>query len=372
MAVCPDFSIPAPFFYVNTFYDILYQSEDAKRIFGEHANFFSLIDVESRRKFQRLAERRIEPQKFELLLNTVQSPAMLFDIHLKWNRDNHCSILCIEQSQRYQQITEVLTRFTQRLGMTNYDLLRRKEELERLLANLQQSNAQNDRLAELGRIAASIAHEIRNPLTSIRGLVQLLAPNLTSSAKLSYIDIIISEINRVNSIITEFLKTAKPAPPLKEAIPVTDLFAELELLCHSESLLQGIELVILPVDPSLMIYADRLQMKQVLLNMLHNAMEAISDLPNSRTGMIQFEAERFGRYVQIRIEDNGVGMDEQTRTHLFSPFFTTKNSGTGLGLSTCYHIVELHGGTIDVESTPGLGTVFRIYLPTVDKKPELS
>jgi PAS domain S-box-containing protein len=227
---------------------------------------------------------------------------------------------------------------------------------------------QNDKLAVLGKIAAAIAHEIRNPLTSIRGFIQLLAPDLKKLGKQEYVSIILSEIDRANDIIYEFLNSSKPSAPLKQTVLVGLLLKELILLSESEANMRGCELNCEIFDPYLMVSIDVKQIKQVLLNMIKNAMDAIDEVKDDRKGLIEIIARREGDHAVFVIRDNGKGMDRQTLGKLFDPFFTTKESGTGLGLSVCERIISNHGGFIHVESQLNIGTEFSVYLPSSDGK----
>jgi signal transduction histidine kinase len=228
---------------------------------------------------------------------------------------------------------------------------------------IEQTAFQNDKLAMLGKIAAAIAHEIRNPLTSIRGFIQLLNPYLKEIGKEEYSRIMLSEIDRANDIIYEFLNSSKPSAPMKQKVLVGLLLKESVLLSESEALMKGCELHSEIFDPYLTISVDVKQIKQVLLNIVKNAMDAIYEVREGRKGRIDISARREGKYALISIRDNGKGMQRTTLNRLFDPFFTTKEEGTGLGLSVSYRIICNHGGTIHVDSQLNEGTEFLIYLP---------
>lgn len=234
---------------------------------------------------------------------------------------------------------------------------------------IEQTAYQNDKLAMLGKISASIAHEIRNPLTSIRGFIQLLRPHLMSLGKDEYARIILTEIDRANDIIYEFLNSSKPSAPQTTVIPVTSLLKEVVLLTESEALMKGCQ-IILHLDertPSYYISVDVKQIKQVVLNLIKNALDAIDDKMNDHgKGMIEIGMQQNDKQISIIISDNGRGMDQNTLNHLFNPFFTTKEGGTGLGLSVSYRIIKNHGGSIAVNSQVGTGTEFTITLPKMD------
>ncbi|BBH24840.1 hypothetical protein Back11_61850 [Paenibacillus baekrokdamisoli] len=231
---------------------------------------------------------------------------------------------------------------------------------------IEQSAYQNDKLAMLGKIAAAIAHEIRNPLTSIRGFIQLLRPHLTQLGKEEYSRIILGEIDRANDIIYEFLNSSKPSAPMKQEVQINSLLKEVILLSDSEAHMKGCQINHETYDENLTISIDVKQIKQVILNIVRNAMDAIGELEDDRGGRIDIITKREGSYGEITIRDNGKGMDSTTKVKLFDPFFTTKAAGTGLGLSVSYRIVRNHSGTIRVVSNIGEGTEFNIYLPLVE------
>ncbi|RKP53914.1 PAS domain-containing protein [Cohnella endophytica] len=233
---------------------------------------------------------------------------------------------------------------------------------------IEQAAFQNDKLAMLGKIAAAIAHEIRNPLTSIRGFIQLLNPYLKEVGKQEYGRIILSEIDRANDIIYEFLNSSKPSAPMKQQILVGLLLKETVLLSDSEALMKGVEIQHEIYDPFLTIAVDVKQIKQVLLNMIKNALDAIVETDDQRKGRIVITSRKEGKYALITIRDNGKGMQRATLNRLFDPFFTTKEAGTGLGLSVSYRIIRNHGGTIHVDSQLDEGTEFLLYLPYVEGK----
>ncbi|MGU3473503.1 ATP-binding protein [Paenibacillus sp. D51F] len=231
---------------------------------------------------------------------------------------------------------------------------------------IEQTAYQNDKLAMLGKIAASIAHEIRNPLTSIRGFIQLLRPHLVELGKEEYAKIMVAEIDRANDIIYEFLNSSKPTAPMKQTISLTSLLKEVSLLSESEALLHNCEIYLESHEVDMLVSIDVKQIKQVVLNIFKNAMDAIGELNGERPGRIDVVLRRQAGFAEITVKDNGKGMDRSTLNRLFDPFFTTKESGTGLGLSVSYRIIRNHGGTIRVTSSAGEGTVFTVYLPIAE------
>lgn len=218
---------------------------------------------------------------------------------------------------------------------------------------------QTEKLAIVGQLAAGAAHEIRNPLTSVRGFIQLLQKELSGSPKAEYIDIIIAEIDRVNAIINEFLKLAKPATPRRISCPLKDLFNEIRVLVESEAFIKNVD-VTEEIDDLPEIMIDKEQVKQVLINIIQNSFDA---MPHGGKLAIRVGAEPGEEAIRISVQDSGCGMDPEIVEKIFKPFYTTKESGTGLGLSVSLQIIENHGGRIEVDSAPGRGTTINIYLP---------
>jgi PAS domain S-box-containing protein len=220
----------------------------------------------------------------------------------------------------------------------------------------------NEKLAAVGSMAAGIAHEIRNPLTAVRGFIQLLHAQPVQSKKKEYIDIIIEEIDRANTVLKDFLSFAKPAFPKRQLVGVLELLEEIRLLTESEALLREINLDFSYAMELPDMYIDKDQLKQVLLNIIKNAFDAVE--AHGRVGVTAVWKLALGK-VSIIVEDNGMGMDQKTVSRIFDPFFTTKDTGTGLGMAVSYQIIKNHDGEINVESTPGNGTTFNVILPVV-------
>jgi PAS domain S-box-containing protein len=227
---------------------------------------------------------------------------------------------------------------------------------------LEKAMMRNEKLAAVGTMAAGIVHEIRNPLTTVRGFIQLLHNELINNPKKGYLDIIIDEIDRANSILNDFLSFSKPTSLKRQKIPVFTIIEEIRLLAESEALLKDLELDFSCPAEILCVYIDKDQIKQVLLNIVKNAFDALTT-----HGRVTITAglEPESDMVYIKVTDNGIGMDTMTVSKIFDPFFTTKESGTGLGMAVSYQIIRNHGGMIQVESYPGNGTTFSILLPIV-------
>ncbi len=238
-----------------------------------------------------------------------------------------------------------------------------EEKIQKTTADLRKTEAQlirSEKLAALGQLAAGIAHEIRNPLTSINILIHSLTENFSSEdSHREDLKVIEEEIDRINEILDRFLRFAKPAPPLLEKTEVATIFEETLQLLRPRMEKQGVQIEkefhALP-----MILMDREQMKQVALNLLLNAVQA---MPSGGTLAMRGQNSRDGQWVTISVQDSGVGIPEEDINKLFDPFFSTREGGIGLGLSIAHRIIDQHQGKIEVESTPGTGTLFTIWLP---------
>jgi two-component system sensor histidine kinase PilS (NtrC family) len=224
-----------------------------------------------------------------------------------------------------------------------------------------------DRLAAIGELSAHIAHEIRNPLTSISGSVQLIAQGEGIGAKdKKLLEIVVRETDRLNGLINDFLAYARPTRPTKMPVQLRELLILVESLLATNPRFDNVKIMNRCRD-DLCIVADHGQMEQVFWNLLVNASEAMPD-----GGQITIDAETIrggtgnshgGNIVRIIVADTGKGMDGDEMSRVFEPFFTTKSGGTGLGLATVYRIMEAHGGRIMVDSTRGVGTKFTLSLP---------
>jgi signal transduction histidine kinase len=223
-----------------------------------------------------------------------------------------------------------------------------------------------DRLATLGELAAGAAHEIRNPLTSIRSSVQFLRKKLNDSTDIEMANDLISEVDRINEIIEGMLSFAKPQPLKKENTKLKTILLQTIQLITNTARKEGVELCLNYQANSEDIFADPSQLKQVFLNIIMNAIQAIEDEPGRIDINVTFSDRQYKYTPEYLIEiiDNGIGISNDYIDKIFDPFFTTKNEGTGLGLSISYGIINQHGGEIEFFSDPGMGTKVKIRIPS--------
>ncbi|MDR7002204.1 ATP-binding protein [Neobacillus niacini] len=231
------------------------------------------------------------------------------------------------------------------------DISERKEQTEQLLQK-------SEKLALLGQMAAGIAHEIRNPLTSIRGFIQLFKSGQNYP---EYYDIVLSELDRINSIVSEFLVLAKPTAAVFIEKDVKNLVNDVITLFNTQSILNNVQIFV-EFDSDLpMVMCEENQLKQVFLNLLKNAIEA---MPKGGNIDVKVKQKEEGK-ISIQIIDQGMGIPENRISTLGEPFYTTKEKGTGLGLMTCYKIIDSHNGEIKITSVVEEGTTVEITLPTI-------
>ena len=241
------------------------------------------------------------------------------------------------------------------------DITIRKTQSERLLQK-------SEKLAMLGQLAAGIAHEIRNPLTSIIGFIHLLKSN---NLKEEYFDIVFSELERINSIVGEFLVLAKPSVVTFVEQDVKELIKDVVTLINTQSILNNVQIFVEFESDLPMVSCEKNQIKQVFLNLLKNSIEAMP-----KGGIIDLKVkEKEEGKISILIIDQGIGIPKERMSTLGEPFYTTKEKGTGLGLMTCYKIIEGHNGKLTIQSKLDEGTTIEIILPTITQsllKMELS
>lgn len=222
---------------------------------------------------------------------------------------------------------------------------------------------QNKRLASLGQIASAIAHEIRNPLSSIRGLAQyLFQSSYEKDEQKDDLKIIIKEVDRLNQLINQLLDFSRPKQLNLTSFILENLIKDLINLLKLESREKEVEFQLLSDFSPQYIVADKDQIRQALMNIILNSIQAVSEKGKITISLNSAEYKD-SRALLVSIKDDGTGIDREKLPHIFDPFYTTRSKGTGLGLSIAYNIIEMHQGTITVDSDKGKGTEVKVFIP---------
>lgn len=356
--------IPFPFFVIDDDFNIVGGSEESFSQFPSVSNFLELVDFGSRKKAERFMKPIYASTKIELNLMTKNHSLILYDVYTQWEDDSRIYIFCIEKQESIQQIQEIITKLEKQLETENLTLLEKHEHMERTLKKMEQVVIHHDNLNNFGKMASSIANELKRPLVSIKGFLQLLKPFLIEIDKDHYADIALEEVDHANNLIYQYLSATNPSVPEVKQVKIQKLITEVidstqgaatKFRCELNYMKEQI-LPVIDIDPK--------QMKQVLYNLINNAFDAIEGSENKGNGQISIRTTLTKNTLQISVQDNGKGMDLETKKRLFTPFFTTKEKGTGIGLAVCLKIIQNHGGIIEVLSHPGKGSTFNIVLPT--------
>ncbi len=237
------------------------------------------------------------------------------------------------------------------------------ERLESAQRRTDEALREHEKLADIGRMAARIAHDINNPLAGIKNSFLLLKSTIPAENPYSkYVPLIEEEIERIACITRRMfdLSKSEPEPPCRFAIDsvIRDVVALLESTCRAHGVTTRVE----PPEAPVAVYLSEGSVRRVLLSLLQNAIEA-----SREGGVVEINADVAGDHLSMSVSDRGSGIPENVAPHIFEPFFTTKNSrsraGLGLGLSISRSLVRAMGGTLTFESRPNTNTVFRVVLP---------
>lgn len=239
--------------------------------------------------------------------------------------------------------------------LIKYQLLRKDAAFERM-------QNESQKLELVGQLAASTAHEIRNPLTGIKGLIKLLSEKYNDEEDQFYFSVIGEEINRINEIISEFLVLGKPTADFLDVHDVNAIMNELHPLIQSEANLYNIQFQVNMDQSPKFIHCVKDHIKQVILNLTKNALEAMKN-----GGLLTITTVIENDHCLISIKDTGTGIPQEILGKIFDPFFTLKDTGTGLGLVVCRRIVNMYNGDITISSTENIGTEVIVTFPLYEE-----
>jgi signal transduction histidine kinase len=255
-------------------------------------------------------------------------------------------------------LTLLLKRVGDYLGGLNAELEQRIAERTRALQEAQAHVLHQEKMAAFGLLAAGIAHEVGNPLTSVSSLVQILQRRESDPYTLEKLGLVSGQLQRICTTLRELIEFSRPASSERGRVALGEILSEaLNIAKYYKRTRGRIRPPEVPADlPPL--FAVRDQLVQVFLNLILNAMDAVD-----RDGRIELAVGRVPEGVEVTVRDNGCGIQPEDAGRLFQPYFTTKTHGTGLGLFVTQKLVAEHGGSVAFESSPEQGTVFRVVLP---------
>ncbi len=246
------------------------------------------------------------------------------------------------------------------LGRSFNEMVRQLRETREEIQQLHRTQmTRAEHLATLGELAAGLAHEIRNPLAGIAGVIEIIGRDLPAdSATRDILKEVEQEVRHIQKILNELLDYARPKEPRPRAADLNTTAERAVALARQQAASRPVEMELRLAAELGPVEHDPDAIQQVLLNLLLNALQAIE---NSGKILVEIGAE--GEYATIAVTDSGCGISPEHLPNIFKPFYTTKGKGTGLGLSLARRIVDSHGGRIQVESEPGRGSTFRVWLP---------
>ncbi|QSQ27950.1 PAS domain-containing protein [Pyxidicoccus parkwayensis] len=225
------------------------------------------------------------------------------------------------------------------------------------LRRMEEDLKRSDRLASLGALSAQLAHELRNPLAAMRGSAQMLAQDVRDEMGQKLTNILLRESDRLARLVEDFLRFARPPEPVRRPVALESLLVETVDMLRADPLARDVRMEVMAPE-SLTAAVDPDQLRQVLINLVRNGFQAAGPRGEVKVALARAEHE-----ARIRVWDSGGSITEEMMGHLFEPFFTTRDGGTGLGLSTAHSIIRAHGGAIRVRSNRDEGTEFVVELP---------
>ncbi|WP_028782884.1 ATP-binding protein [Thalassobacillus devorans] len=220
---------------------------------------------------------------------------------------------------------------------------------------MEEQMMQSEKMTVAGQLAASVAHEIRNPLTSLKGFLQLLQAGISKEEE--YYKIMLEEIEKMESVTSELLFVSKPMTDERTSESLKEMLEDVITLMNTQAKMQSIT-ISTDIPAGIFIFCDRSQIKQVFINIIKNAIEAMQE-----GGLLEIKVSRSENRAYIDIIDEGPGIPEDLGEKIAEPFFTTKKNGTGLGLMISNQILDKHNGYMEIHPNADIGTTFRLVLP---------
>ncbi len=299
-----------------------------------------------------------ESMRYWLILLVLGTAAGLLLLHLylsnRLSQQVDTLVTRVEQVAAGDLDTPVLPSSSLEMARLTQAIDRMRHQLKHMI----HSSLEIERLASLGQVAAGLAHDIRNPLTTISTTIQALARRESRDDHRDMLLMVEEEIERVNAVIENLLNYTRPQPPHAEHIPVSVLFDSLIGLVNAAARRQNLTLTV-DNPAALAIWADNGQIRQILMNLMLNAIQAMA----TQGTCIQLAASQEHDRIRLAVRDDGPGIPEESLNRVSEPFFTTKPAGTGLGLAICQALASRNNGAFSIHSEAGKGTEAVLYLP---------
>lgn len=280
--------------------------------------------------------------------------------------------LDMTSSDEIGELTRSLSHMLKRLEQNKIELNDHVQSLERANRELQQAQSEiirSEKFASVGRLAAGVAHEIGNPIGIVLGYLELIADqDLTEEERRDFLDRMEEEIIRINDIIRQLLDFSRPSEGVRESVGVHDILLKTLDILTPQPMIKDIGIDLRLKASRDRVHADPNQLQQVFLNIIINAADALTEGGSGKEKTLEIASRDTDGNIELSFRDNGPGIAEEERTHIFDPFYTTKDpgKGTGLGLSVSYRIIENLGGALEAESPPEGGTLIKVRLPLED------
>jgi two-component system, sporulation sensor kinase B len=294
-----------------------------------------------------------------------------FNIKLKPSKDSEIGNLSLKFNEMtnqlrllFERLNETTEQFAHKIPPSNelHGFEKAIGDMDRIIheRKIQLELQRAERMNAIGQLAASVAHEIRNPMTVVKGFLQIFhSKEIMSTEEKEYIQLMITEMNRAETIINDYLSMAKPDIDDIEVINCTDVIRTVSDLINSYAMMKNNISIELSIQGEYFVKGNKSELKQVLLNIMKNAIEAMKE-----DGKLTISLNSDQQRVYFNISDTGIGMTEEEMIRLGTPFYSLKEKGTGIGLMVCYQIIERMKGYIEVKSEKNVGTTFTISIPT--------
>ncbi|MBM7552635.1 ATP-binding protein [Thalassobacillus pellis] len=324
-------------------------------------DLITVFDVEGKIKFvSKSVQRWLGYEAEEIIGSPAREIIHIKDhekvrglIGKKPDQTHHANLLVKDREGRYILMRAVISKKYNPQDDRNYILSVAHHITDNEM--MQEQILHSEKMTVAGQLAASVAHEIRNPLTSLKGFLQLLQAGIQKEEE--YYKIMLEEIDKMEAVTSELLFVSKPMTDERGSESLKEMLEDVITLMDTQAKMQSITMRA-KLEEGIHIFCDRSQIKQVFINIIKNAIEAMQE-----GGLLEITTRKDGNRALIDVIDEGPGIPEDLLKKITEPFFTTKKNGTGLGLMISNQILDKHNGFMKINSNPNIGTTFRLVLP---------